>query len=396
MFALALFAIAAPLVVSAQQVHQVVVGSSNGTLAFTPEAIFANPGDIVNFQFQQKNHSVVQSSFANPCGPADGGFNSGYMPVAADVTSDFPEYNITVPDEKPIWVYCSQKIPVSHCHQGMVFAVNCGATGSANSFDGFKAAAIAQGVAESSSSAAAAATSAPAATDSAPPSTISIPPAPPVETVTAAVTLDGTTWTTTYGSYPNSPAPTPASLTGNVIKVVVGGNSTLTFNPSFVQALPRDTIVFEFQSKNHTATQSTFADPCLKLNNVTSGQVGFDSGFMPVAAGSTSFPTWNLTVNDTSPTWVYCKQTNPTSHCGAGMVFAINSDESSDRSSAAFAALAKQENGTANAAGSSSPGSSSSASTPSPSATQPSGAIRTTGFGALGLIGLVGVLMATF
>jgi len=390
MFSLALFALAIPLVVSAQQAHQVVVGSSNGTLAFTPEAIFANPGDTVTFQFQQKNHSVVQSSFANPCGPADGGFNSGYMPVAPDVTSNFPEYTIQVKDSKPIWVYCSQQIPTSHCHKGMVFAVNCGATGSANSFDGFKAAAIAQGAADASSSSVPASTdAAPAATDAAPPSSYTIPPAPPISTVTAAVTVESSTWTTTYGSYPNSPAPTPASLTGNVIKVVVGGNSTLTFNPSFIQALPRDTIVFEFQTKNHTATQSSFADPCKKLNNATTGQVGFDSGFMPVAAGSTSFPTWNVTVNDTSPTWVYCKQTTPSSHCGAGMVLAINSDESSARSSSAFAALAKQINGTANAASTSAAAGES----PSPSATQPSGAVRSTSIGVAALITLVGSLV---
>ncbi|KAF8584491.1 hypothetical protein K439DRAFT_1653201 [Ramaria rubella] len=396
MFFLALFALAAPLLVSAHQVHQVVVGSNTGALTFTPEAIFANPGDVVNFQFQQKNHSVVRSSFANPCGPAADGFNSGYMPVAPDKTSDFPEYNITVNDTSPIWVYCSQKAPVSHCHQGMVFAVNCGATGSANSFDAFKAAAIAQGAAESSSSVYAYGAPTPSATDAAPSSSITIPPAPSIKTVTATVTVDASTWTTTYGSYPNSPAPTPASLKGNVIKVVVGGNSTLTFNPSFVQALPRDTIVFEFQTKNHTVTQSTFADPCRKLDNATTGQVGFDSGFMPVTAGSSTFPTFNVTVNDTSPVWVYCKQTNPISHCGSGMVLSINSDETSPRSSTAFAALAKEINGTSNAAAAAAaaPITSASSSTPSPSPSQPGGTVRISGFGMLGFIALAGGFIA--
>ena len=36
-------------------------------------------------------------------------------------------------------------IPVSHCHKGMVFAVNCGPTGSPNSFDNFKQFALALG-----------------------------------------------------------------------------------------------------------------------------------------------------------------------------------------------------------------------------------------------------------
>lgn len=176
-----------------------------------------------------------------------------------------------------------------------MFAVNCGPTGSANSFDNFKASAIAQGAADSSSAVAVSTAAPPSPSNAAPPSSVTIPPAPLISTVTAAVTLDGSTWTTTYGSYPNSPAPTPASLTGNIIKVVVGGNSTLTFTPSVVQAyvslfsaipgftyicysLPRDTIVFEFQTKNHTATQSSFPNPCQRLDNTTSGQVGFDSG----------------------------------------------------------------------------------------------------------------------
>ena len=38
---------------------------------------FADPGDQVVFHFQQKNHTATQSSFADPCGLKDGGFNSG-------------------------------------------------------------------------------------------------------------------------------------------------------------------------------------------------------------------------------------------------------------------------------------------------------------------------------
>jgi hypothetical protein len=86
----------------------------------------------------------------------------------------------------------------------------------------------------------------------------------------------------------------------------------------------------------------------------------------PVAAGNTSFPTYTITVNDTNPVWAYCRQTvsfftaiswtstypcalysqTPSSHCGAGMVFAANAVESSSKSFEAFTALAKQLNGT--------------------------------------------------
>jgi hypothetical protein len=37
-----------------------------------------------------KNHSVTQSSFAGPCSFKEGGFDSGFMPVAANVTESFP------------------------------------------------------------------------------------------------------------------------------------------------------------------------------------------------------------------------------------------------------------------------------------------------------------------
>jgi len=339
---------------SAPTTHTVVVGGPSGQLTFAPEAIFASVGDLVIFEFQQKNHSATQSSLANPCGPVEGGFDAGFNPVAAGVTSGFPTFNYTVQDTKPVWVYCAQAAG-AHCHAGMVFAINCGASGAANSFDAFKAAAIAQG---SASSAAATPTSAP---DAALPDTttypgITIPPAPVATVVTSTVELDSSTWTTTYSSYPNSPDPTPSSLEGSVIKVTVGANGILAYDPPHVVAKPRDTIMFEFHAKNHTATQSAFSSPCRKLALTTNPvQQGFDSGFMPVDADATVFPTWNLTINDTSPIWVYCRQ--PT-HCGLGMVLAINSDETSSRSSAAFRTLAMEINGTASTTGGASNGTS--------------------------------------
>jgi hypothetical protein len=68
---------------------------------------------------------------------------------------------------------------------------------------------------------------------------------PTPSVVTQAVTVGSSAWTTVYSSYPNSPAPKPASLQGNVIKVIVGGTNTLNYTPPWVQAEPRDTIVFE-------------------------------------------------------------------------------------------------------------------------------------------------------
>lgn len=50
-------------------------------------------------------------------------FFSGFMPTTAaeNSTSQRLTYTIRVPDEKPIWFYCSQG---KHCQAGMVGAIN--------------------------------------------------------------------------------------------------------------------------------------------------------------------------------------------------------------------------------------------------------------------------------
>jgi len=320
------------------------VGNSTGGLIFNPEAISANPGDQVIYTFHQKNHTVTQSSFAAPCSPLDGGLNSGFMPVAANVTDGFPTFTITVNDTKPIWVFCDQaaNTAASHCGAGMVHAINCGPDGSANSFSGFKSAALAIG-AQLKAQASASAPPAPSLT-TADYGTATIPAAPVESTVTVTVTVEASSWVTTYASYPGSPAATPASLTGNVHTVTVGNaNGSLIFDPPFLANIPpRDIISFEFHQKNHTVSQSSFAAPCLKSAG------GFDSGFMAVADNATEFPTFNVTVNETAPVWVYCRQHKPdgSSHCGAGMVFAVNPVQDSPRNFTAFQQLAAQLNGT--------------------------------------------------
>jgi len=121
--------------------------------------------------------------------------------------------------------------------------------------------------------------------------------------------------------------------------VIVGGNGTVTYNPTSVNASVGDTIAFQFQGGNHTVTQSTFAQPC---SIMTTPAQGIDSGFMFVAAGSTSFPQWSFTMtNASAPLWFYCKQTG---HCAKGMVFAVN--PTAAKSFDAFQAAAKASGST--------------------------------------------------
>ena len=68
----------------------------------------------------------------------------------------------------------------------------------------------------------------------------------------------------------------------------------LVYNPESVKATVGDTVHFIFKSKNHTATQSTFDDPCVKMDN------GADSGFMPNPNDEDGF-TWDFEVTTEEP-----------------------------------------------------------------------------------------------
>jgi plastocyanin len=139
-------------------------------------------------------------------------------------------------------------------------------------------------------------------------------------------------------------------------QVTVGAQSVLSFVPNTVTAQPGDTVQFVFSPKNHTVTQSSFAAPCQPLAN------GADSGFQPVAANATQVPSFSITVNDTTPTWWYCRQAG---HCEEGMVFAIN--PTANKTFAAFQAAANSSSSTgvpASSNSSSSSGSSGSGTTP--------------------------------
>lgn len=137
----------APTPVSLEgQVHKVIVGGP-GKLAFDPPRVDAAPRDTIVFELyvglyfiqvlplnfllfsHQKNHTVTQSTFDDPCRRAtiNGalGFDSGLyvvtapflyiclvlisplsFPVADDAT-EFPTWNYTVTDTAPVWAYVS-------------------------------------------------------------------------------------------------------------------------------------------------------------------------------------------------------------------------------------------------------------------------------------------------
>jgi plastocyanin len=169
-----------------------------GVLKFEPEFVTAAVGDSVVFTFRQKNHTVTQSSFLDPCVRLANGFDSGFLPVPDNETR-FPTAVINVTRTAPIWAYCRQG---THCRAGMVFAINT----NASAFAAFKAAATGG----------------------------------------------------TPSVSPSAPLPTPSSTNHNIAVGATG----LTFEPSNITAQVGDTITFEFRAKNHTVTGSSFGDPC--------------------------------------------------------------------------------------------------------------------------------------
>ncbi|KAK1773248.1 Cupredoxin [Copromyces sp. CBS 386.78] len=120
-------------VVSAKTIP-VKVGESG--LTFDPENIKADVGDVLEFWFYAKNHSIVTSTAAKPCEPkTENGFFSGFFPVAQTGVASENVFRVTVNSTTPLWFYCSQG---KHCQAGMVGAVNAKST---DDFDKFKTAA---------------------------------------------------------------------------------------------------------------------------------------------------------------------------------------------------------------------------------------------------------------
>ncbi|KAJ7632844.1 hypothetical protein FB45DRAFT_516876 [Roridomyces roridus] len=133
-------------------------------------------------------------------------------------------------------------------------------------------------------------------------------------------------------------APVLSVVAQQNILVTVGANALLAFNPPNITANNGDTVTFQFQSKNHSVTQSTFADPC----SIATAPQGIDSGFQLVAANATELPEWSFTItNASAPLWFFCAQTVPANHCHAGMVFSVNAKEGTAKSFEAYQASAK-------------------------------------------------------
>lgn len=143
--ALSLLSLAA-LVAAQNQIVTVQVGgdanSPGGFFQFNPNNITASEGSVITFEFSGNpgNHSITQSSFANPCQPLSGGFDSGWVFIPQGQTDNIPTWNLTITNgSTPLWFFCKQLVPQPHCKSGMVGAINAPTSG--NTFSAFQQAA---------------------------------------------------------------------------------------------------------------------------------------------------------------------------------------------------------------------------------------------------------------
>lgn len=111
-----------------------------------------------------------------------------------------------------------------------------------------------------------------------------------------------------------------------IVSVTVGANKQLLFDPPYINNVGQgQRIHFDFRAVNHTFTESSFAQPCTK--NPT-GQ--FDTNFGNFNPQDIpNLHPFDITLDSARPRFFYCRQANktPNSHCGKGMVFAVNVDE---------------------------------------------------------------------
>ncbi|KAJ7866125.1 hypothetical protein B0H13DRAFT_1636817, partial [Mycena leptocephala] len=277
---------------------------------FSPSNITANVGDVVSFAFLTKNHSVTQSSFASPCEPLARGVDSGFQSVAANATN-VHEFSIAINNASKPLFSSRHKRPVNECQRGMVFSINQ-APNSAKSFAAFQAAAVTSAAATGAASATPSAAAKSSGSD--------ILSFADFQANAEADVLPAKT-----GAATASAAPASATSAASNILVLVGANNSDIFSPSNISAKVGDVVTFQFVSKNHSVTQTSFAKPCSAL---LAG--GVDSGFQPALLNAPAFPTFSFTVNNAStPLFFTSTQAAIASECNKGMVFSINQDPNS-------------------------------------------------------------------
>ncbi|KAJ7072666.1 hypothetical protein C8F01DRAFT_1104868 [Mycena amicta] len=115
----------------------------------------------------------------------------------------------------------------------------------------------------------------------------------------------------------------PAQITHfvTVANNLTATNGSAVFTPPVVNASLGETVIFNFTNGTHSATQSTFANPCVPAHDTNVTINGFDTGLRPANNGS-SVTDYRIIMNPDiadQPLWFYDQTT-----CGIGGVGVIN------------------------------------------------------------------------
>jgi len=146
--------------------------------------------------------------------------------------------------------------------------------------------------------------------------------------INISITIVNGNPTTVTSTITNAPPPTstpalppttstttspPAAGTHHVI---VGADGELKYRDNQIIAAIGDIIRFDFNSTNHTVTQSSLLEPCKPLAG------GFNTGFNQVnTVGKTGLIFRDFKVEVSTPLWFFCMQGV---HCKKGMVLGVN------------------------------------------------------------------------
>ncbi|EJD54526.1 hypothetical protein AURDEDRAFT_110127 [Auricularia subglabra TFB-10046 SS5] len=93
------------------------------------------------------------------------------------------------------------------------------------------------------------------------------------------------------------------------------------FVPNVIEARKGDVIIFNFTDGTHSATRSTFDQPCVPISSHNNSVNGFNTGLRPTNNGTTRTD-YQFTIDDSTfpeTVWYYDEAT-----CGNGGVGAIN------------------------------------------------------------------------
>ncbi|KAI4746677.1 hypothetical protein E4T50_02964 [Aureobasidium sp. EXF-12298] len=108
---------------------------------------------------------------------------------------------------------------------------------------------------------------------------------------------------------PYATAQTATTSSSPSFHTVLVGYQSHSYYPNNITANVGDTIVFQFIAQGHTVVQSNFEEPCVPRDAYHRGRSTFFSGWYNGSDVTSDHPpTWNLTVNDTTPIFFYCSR----------------------------------------------------------------------------------------